>query len=47
MPVAGSRNEPLPDMVPQPADAIDIYVDRIAVRKRKGVASTIPVPVIR
>ena len=38
MPVAGSRNEPLPDMVPQPADAIDIYVDRIAVRKRKGVA---------
>ena len=37
-PVVGSRNEPLPDMVPQPADAIDIYVDGIAVRKRKGVA---------
>ena len=33
-----SRNELLPDMVPQPAYAIDIYVDGIAVRKRKFVA---------
>jgi hypothetical protein len=37
-PVVGSRNEPLPDMVPQPADAIDIYVDGVAVRESKGVA---------
>jgi len=41
------RNEPLPDMCPQRADAIDIYLDGSLRASLKSSSSTIPVAVIR